>query len=431
MPMRKIAALVAAVTLISVAPASAQDDPKTRIKMARDAIKEGSRGIPALVPMLKDPDLGVRVEATKALAEIGTQHSLAPLIEAARDNDAEVQIRAIDGLTNFYYPGFYKSGLAGSLTRAGNTVRARFSDRDDRVIDAWVTVRPEVIAVLGRLARGAPDWNVRAEAARALGVLRGKAALPDLYSALKSKNDRSMYEALIAVQKIGEPASGNEVIFLLRDLEPKIQTAAIETAGMFRTKTARPPLIRAYETAEKAEVRRAAILALAQIADPLDRPLLLRALTDRDDAIRAAGAEGLGRVGNSSDVGALLSALVEEKKAGAQLSMAFALVLNGRTGIGDNDPLRLLIDRLNTKAWRGVASPLLQEAARQPAVLAALHTAMQDSQKAEAMELAAILGAAGNKESEKLLEGLSRNPDSAVADAGVRALRTLRARRAN
>ena len=65
------------------------------------------------------------------------------------NNDPEVQIRATDGLVNVYLPGYVKNGLSGTLSRVGNSVKGKFTDTDDRIIDAYIMVRPDVIAALG------------------------------------------------------------------------------------------------------------------------------------------------------------------------------------------------------------------------------------------------------------------------------------------
>src|SRR4051812_11106497 len=76
----------------------------SRPKDVRDLAKGGSNAIPQLQALLKNPDLEIRIEAVKSIAEIGTQRSLDALIEATNDPDAEIQIRATDGLVNFYIP---------------------------------------------------------------------------------------------------------------------------------------------------------------------------------------------------------------------------------------------------------------------------------------------------------------------------------------
>src|SRR5216683_7857229 len=63
---------------------AAQDDAKQRAKAVRDYAKgAGSEVIPKLEPYLADTDVDVRLEAVKAIVDIGTQRSLDPLIKAA------------------------------------------------------------------------------------------------------------------------------------------------------------------------------------------------------------------------------------------------------------------------------------------------------------------------------------------------------------
>src|SRR4051794_1554338 len=117
--------LAAIAALCCAAALSAQD---VRPKEVREIAKGGSNSIPRLQELLKNTSQDVRVEVVKQLTEIGTQHSLDPLVEATRDNDPEVQIRAIDGLVNFYYPGYVQNGFAASLKRVGTGIKGKFTD---------------------------------------------------------------------------------------------------------------------------------------------------------------------------------------------------------------------------------------------------------------------------------------------------------------
>src|SRR5829696_6458757 len=94
----------AAVVLLSCAVALPAQE--IRPKDVREIGKAGSSAIPRLQELLKDPSVEVRVEAVKQLTDIGTQRSIDPLVQATTDNDPEVQVRAIDGLVNFYLPGY-------------------------------------------------------------------------------------------------------------------------------------------------------------------------------------------------------------------------------------------------------------------------------------------------------------------------------------
>ena len=74
------------------------------------------------------------------------------------------------------------------------------------MIDAYVTVRPEVIRAIHR-------WCVvvRHRRCDACGSCRwrpaGRAALPDLIAALKIKGHGVIYESLIAIQKIRDASA--------------------------------------------------------------------------------------------------------------------------------------------------------------------------------------------------------------------------------
>src|SRR5437763_14108108 len=97
--------------LLSCSLLSAQ----TRAKDVQDIAKGGSNAIPQLQALLKNQDLDVRVEAAKAIVDIGTKRSLDALLEACSDSDAQVQILATDGRVNFYLPGYVRPGLGATL----------------------------------------------------------------------------------------------------------------------------------------------------------------------------------------------------------------------------------------------------------------------------------------------------------------------------
>src|SRR5579871_3587274 len=151
-------ARAASLVLIVIAPLAAQD---VRPKDVREVAKAGSTAIPKLQEFLKNSQLDVRVEAVKQIIEIGTARSLDPLIVATQDNDPEVQIRATDGLVNFYLPGYVQTGIGASLKRVGTSIKAKFTDTNDQVVDPYVTARPEVVAALGKLARGGGSLEAR------------------------------------------------------------------------------------------------------------------------------------------------------------------------------------------------------------------------------------------------------------------------------
>jgi HEAT repeat protein len=401
---------------------------QVRPKDVREIGKGGTSAIPHLQELLKDPSQDVRVEAVRQLTEIGTQRSLDPLTQATEDNDPEVQMRATDGLVNFYLPGYVQSGIGGTIRRVGTSVKGRFTDTNDKVIDPYVTVRPEVIAALGKLARGGANMDSRANAARAVGILRGRAAVPDLIEAAHSKNSGVIYETLIALQKIRDESAGPKIEFLLHDLDPKVQTAAIETVGLLRDVGAAPAVADVLNRARDVKVKREALTSLAMLPQESSRPIYEQYLHDKDDRMRAAAAEGFARLRNPKDLPMLQQAWQDEPKPQPRLSLAFAQVMLGRTQIAEFSPLQYLINNLNSASYGGEAQPFLVELAREPQVRQALYPALATGTKAEKVGLADVLARSGDQASVEPLQKLTNDPDPEVSKMALRAVRTLQAR---
>lgn len=420
--------LLIALLLCSGEILSGQDltsaDPKQRAKAAREAVKEGPGGIEKLKPLLSDADANVRFEAVKAIAEIGGKNSIDPLVQATGNNDSSVQVRATEGLVNFYLPGY----LQTSAQRVGTILKSKFVEKDEQIIPVYVIVREDVIAALGRLARGGASMESRAGAARALGILRGKAAIPDLLEALRTKDDTVIYESLIALQKMRDPAIASKITFLLRDPNEKIQIAALETVGLLMSKEANPELQKAYDRARNEKIRRAALSALAMVPQPENRAYFERAFHDKDDGIRAAAFEGYARLKNPADPPVLEAAFEAERKATPRLALAFALVSLGKTEISQLSPAQYLIDTLNSKQRHQIAQAYLTELARVPVVRAALNDAALRGTRDEKIGISRILAVSGDKSSIAPLDTLTRDPDSEVAQESLRALRSLKTR---
>jgi hypothetical protein len=331
-------------------------------------------------------------------------------------------------MVNFYVPGYVQKGWMDSVRHAGASVAGMFGEQNDQVIDPDTPVRPEVIQTIVPLIGGAASMDARANAARAAGIFRARAAVPALTAALKSKSDGLMFEALIALQKIRDVSAGSSAVFLVRDMDEKVQIAAIDLVGMLRTTDAVPDLKRVVENGNK-KPRRSALAALGQIADPASLPYFEQYLNDKDEGLRAAAAEGIGRVGVAADRARVQELFRSEKKVSLRLSLAFALV-----GLGDVDgatdgPLRYLSSNLTSRSWKGVASPFLIELARKPQVRQVIHQMLSDlGDKDELMGLANVLAVSGGQDSVPALEQLSRNSDPEVSKEALRALRLIRSR---
>jgi HEAT repeat protein len=394
----------------------------------RAAAKQGQSAIPTVAGYLNSASVDTRVETVKQLTELGGKDSVEPLIRATKDADPEVQIRATDGLVNYYLPGYVKQGLGSSLVRAGASVKAKFNDKNDQMIDAYVIVRPDVITALGLLVRGGSSLDSRANACRALGILRGRTALPELTDALRSKENNIMYEALVAIEKIRDPSAGPKITYLVRDLDDRVQMTAIETAGVLRSTDALPALRGIVASPRNSKAERSAMAAIAMMPEMQDRDLFLRQLNAKDEKLRAASAEGLGRIGNPADAPALDKSWHDEEKMSPRLAAAFGVVMEGKLELGEDGAFRYLVNTLNSAAYHDVAFAYLAEAARRKPVIQALYGQIDSGTKDEKIYLARVFSVSGDAASTPYLEKVSRDSDKDVAQEGLRALRSLRAR---
>ncbi|MBI4910175.1 MAG: HEAT repeat domain-containing protein [Acidobacteria bacterium] len=404
---------------------------QARIRGIRDYQKLGQSAVPKIEPYLQDADDEVRWEAVKAISELGGTRALDGLVAATKDNQGAIQIRATDGLVNFYLPGYMKGeGLGATFRKAATSIKGRFTDTNTDIIDAYVGVRPDVIEALGRLVKNGVSFESRANAARGLGILRGKAALPDLYEGLYSKNDLILYESLIAIQKIREIESGPKVQFLLRDLKDKVQIAAIETSGILQNRAAMRDLREVMERNRSAKVKRAALTAIAMMPDEANRSLYKTHFEGSDDGLRAAAAEGYARLRQPTDLPALEKAFEAESKMGVRLSMAFACVMIGKRELSEFSPLQYLVNTLNSKSYRDSAEPFLAEVTRDPQTRDALYPAIgkPNATKEEKIRLARVFGANGDKTTLPVVEALKGDTDPEVAQEAIRAARNISAR---
>jgi HEAT repeat protein len=401
-----------------------------RINRIRELGKKDSRVIPTLAENLSDPNRDIRVEAVKAMVKIGGEASLAPLVKATHDNDPEVQIRATDGLVNYYVPGYVAKGsLTGPLTRGVRQVKAFFGVRNDQVIDPDISVRPDVQDAIAAEIRGAASSDARANAARAAGILRDHPALPMLEDSLHAQDSQLIIESLIALQKIHDPSAGPKVASSANDLDEHVQTTALETIGILHCLTCAPDIRTALSNARNGRVRRAALETLAMLAIPGDRSIFQQYAHDADADLRASALEGLGRIREPEDF-PTLEAAYNEKDADWKVHMAaaFAMVDQGKVDTADFSPLSYLWENLEIKGRSSVAQTYLDELARRDDVRQALFTLVPNSTKDQKVALCSILADSRAADSIPTLNTLSKDIDSDVSLAAARALRIVQAR---
>lgn len=182
---------------------SANDDQRERVAAALGNYKVGA-AVPGMIAFLQNPQLKRRYIAAWCLGEIGDDAGIEPLIVALGDADQLVRKQATRSLIKFNYraTGPLLASLAADneLQQAG-IIRVLGDIGDRQVIDSLLQLadgklRGEVFLALGKLrdprAESAliaglsdPDWQVRMNAAMALGTAGSKSSLPPLRVALE------------------------------------------------------------------------------------------------------------------------------------------------------------------------------------------------------------------------------------------------------
>jgi len=429
---------LAACALLSAALIFAQAEdgysPKQRTARIRDLGKRGPDAIPAIAQNLSDPDPDIRLFAVRTIVKIGMEASLAPLVKALADSDSEVQIRATDGLVNFYLPGYVTKGaLSGPVTHGIRQVKSVFNSRNDQVVDADVVIRPDVAQALANEISGGANSDARANAARAAGILRDRAAVSALIGSLRVKDNTIIFESLVALQKIKDPASGPGLTSVASDLDERIQITALETIGVLRSLPSAPVVRTDLAGARTPKIRRAALAALAMLGIQGDRAIFQQyAGTTDDPALRASALEGLGRIRDPDDYPTLERAYNEPNADWrVHLAAAFGLVNEGNVATTEFSPLPYLFENIGLRGRSDTASAYLTEVCRREDVRKALGPLITQATKDQKLALCSAFGAAQDPDTIPVLNQLAKDIDPDVAFAASKAIRIAQSRNAS
>jgi cyclophilin family peptidyl-prolyl cis-trans isomerase/HEAT repeat protein len=241
----------------------------------------------------------VRVEAARSLADLSAA-AAAPLLTkilTARGADPNLRLEAAAALGQLAVPS------AADLLI-------------ELLSDPWPAMRA---AALGALARtdadtfllalsgldADPQWPVRAATATALATLGRDRAAPRLTAMLKDADQRVIPAVLTALAAIDAPNVEATLIERLKADDPVVRQAAANGLATLKAAKSSSALLAAYDQAEKdpTYVARAAILAaLVTIDGAAARPIVERAMRDRDWAIRVRAAALMRTLDQAADV---------------------------------------------------------------------------------------------------------------------------------
>lgn len=193
--------------------------------------------------------------------------------------------------------------LSSALERGGQRLK---------VNAAWALGQIEDARAVGPL-RGVlrdSDPILRATAVGALGDIEALGSAGDVERVLREDTDRRVrLEAINALGNIESTTSLDVLANVLNGNDVELSIAAIEAIDNLDEVNAAPAgLLRAVR-AEHPELRKAAAMALGNIADPSTVDALIALLRDPDAEVRHAAVEGLGEIGTPAAKPGLTRAL--------------------------------------------------------------------------------------------------------------------------
>ncbi|UCF38604.1 MAG: HEAT repeat domain-containing protein, partial [Acidobacteriota bacterium] len=313
-------------------------DPERRKESARILGQNRVReAVPALIKLTEDSDSSVRLEAAKALVEIDDSRALQAFIRLTRDPSPATQKVAIQGIVDIYVTP--EGGFVQGVLKVVDFVNPLSDGYDPRIVESYVPVSADAVRALGDMLFF-EDRSVRQSAATALGILRGKGASTAIRDAIEKEDNNGVKVELIrAVYKMGDAAVGEYAVPLIRDPDKKVHDEAVLTVGRLKVQKAAPQLNELYgagieeqkklfgfvPVTGKDDFQKKVLEALAFIGDPSSSEILEDALADEREFYRRFGAEGLGRIGDTSYVNLVARNYLRESSKSVKLAMTYAL----------------------------------------------------------------------------------------------------------
>lgn len=404
---------------------------------------------------LSSPDVSKRRSAAEALAG-GDERAIYPLIRALRDAHPGVQdaamrsLIAIGGETTAWMvlpllreEAFFRNTAMVILKEIGaaavHHLPPLLRDKDDDVRKFAIELiadaggREYADKLVERLTDD-PNANVRGAAAKALGDLRYREALPQLVAALKDM-EWVRFTVLEALRRLGDEEVVEPILALLSDPSPATRRAAIETLGTIGSPRAGDGLLSHLGKADRDD-RAIVLVSLLRIGVPLPGDGypddLLRVFLDDDEEWedRVAALRGLIGVADRDALRAIFDKTgsldaTNPDDEDVLRSIKELLPLCGRPG-----ELPALLED-STLRFRGktILAEVIGEL-RIPGAVHGLVARLRDDVRDVRRAAAAALGRINDDEAlEGLLESI-RDNDGHVRKAVVAALGTLARREA-
>lgn len=384
--------------------ALADSDVEVRLAAARAAKRAALPGLgERLIPWLTESDVRLRIAACEALGEAPSARGVAPLSRALSDSEPAVRRVAASAL-----------GESGA--------------------------KEAVVGLLGRLDDGAVE--VREAVVRALSSLGDVRAVVPLISKIEDTRPSVRRAVAHALGSLADRRASSALVLSLRDPDASVRAAALSALGALGDAGSTASVASVLSSDSNPAVRRAAVAALARLAND-------EAVAALIEALGVAGEEREGILGAFARVGAkaapalalcLRAAQPEDKLEGCALALSathaaqagpairdalergsvgpeVALLALGRAG--DPETLAIALSYLGhadagvRRAALVAAGALLDPRRADGRAVEPLETAFERGQKRrpERLELIRLLGRTGSPRAARLLTPIAERAD--------------------
>jgi HEAT repeat protein len=397
-------------------------------------------GLEPYIAELRSSSARARERALEQLGRLGRPDAAVPIAGVLSDPHDGVQAEAIHALLGLYTIHAdleQRQWGAGSVGKSATFPELAFEAGPLATVPAAVPA--EVLTGLSAVARQDDSMKTRLAAAYALGTLGAPfmgpmpeaaagAVAADLAGALQHP-DRATRQVVARVAgRVFQPIAGREVppvvgdalVNAMNDGDPLVRRWAMDSLGWLKYERAVQALTDRQSYYGRSEEGSAALHALARIAAPASAPVFRALLSSSAPAFRVISIEGLGRIGDTTALGAIAESAGQSRSPNVALAYRMAEILMGQSM--DPTPLSAALRNEDTVIQARVY--LAELAERQPNLLYPLLRSQDPWVRRGTAEL---LGTTGRPAEEGMLQPLLTDPASEVIEAASEAIRRLRA----
>jgi HEAT repeat protein len=380
----------------------------------------------------KDEDPQVRAQAIESLGKIKEFAVLADMLKVlANDPSDEVRLSAVKALVMLYTE--HDIDFITNRREGWNWLNPFLDTSDHEIIEPYILVEPSIIHSIGEAARSDQERSVRIAAIRALGVLRGRDAIPQLADALNADREVRI-DVLRTFIKIGDQTAGPHLVRFFKDSDQKVRTQAMVAAGLLKYRPAVEPLLSIYQlgperksTLEKVARKikgrfeylpprdEAALWALALIGDERGEKVFVENMNSKDADRRQYAFEGLARIADPKYSDQISRLVLSETNDDVKLAQYWALYK-----MGNRAYLEQVVRKLDSDKRKQAFDYLLE--ANNPADL---YPYINSSNKAVRLEVIEVLGRIGDMTTVRELRPVVQASGAKTADVATLAIKRI------